>query len=243
MKKKKDKLFLIIALIALLAVLAGLVALLSRGEESEQAAAQSVGVGYKVVIDAGHGLPDVGAIGTTLQTEEEGINLSIAKKLQAYLESVGFEVVMTREDHEAIAETKTEDMAMRREIISNSEQDVTISIHQNFFEGGADASGPQVFYAPGSEQGQALAECIQAALNAELAPESPRYAHEGDYYIVKSGAPPAVIVECGFLSNPAEEALLNKSQYQVKIVTAIAQGLVNYLQPAPAEQAGTESAS
>lgn len=119
-------------------------------------------------------------------------------------------------------------MRRRREIIATSGQRLTVSIHQNSYTADANVSGPQVFYAPHSERGQQLAEQIQAALNRALAPETARIAAEGNYYIVKSGSAPSVIVECGFLSNPAEEQLLIRSQYQVKIARAIAEGIAAY---------------
>lgn len=182
----------------------------------------------RIVIDAGHGQPDGGAVGSGLGVIEETINLSIAEKLKILLEEYGWEVVMTREDAEQIGADKNADMRRRREIISSAGQMLTVSIHQNFYAGDAAVSGPQVFYAPGSEQGKLLAEQIQSALNCALEPVSPRIAAEGDYYIVKSGSVPAVIVECGFLSNPAEEQLLMQSQYQVRIARAIAEGIAAY---------------
>ena len=137
-------------------------------------------------------------------------------------------MVMTRSDGEAIAPTKKEDMAKRREIIETSGQDLTISIHQNFYED-PDVCGPQVFYAPGSVEGEKLARCIQERLNKDLEVKKPLSHKEGNYYIVKSGAAPAVIVECGFLSNPEEEVLLGKEFYQIKIAKAIMEGMEDYL--------------
>jgi len=182
----------------------------------------------RIVIDAGHGQPDGGAVGSEAGVIEETINLSIADKLRTILMEDGWEVIMTREDSEQIGEDKNADMRRRREIISSSGQRLTVSIHQNFYAGDESVSGPQVFYAPGSEQGKILAEGIQNMLNHALEPAAPRIAAEGDYYIVNSGSVPAVIVECGFLSNSAEESLLRQSQYQVRIARAIAEGITAY---------------
>ena len=178
--------------------------------------------GRRVVIDAGHGGSDGGAIGSSGTIEAE-INLSIAEKLKTALEGYGMTVVMTRETEEAVAADKKSDMAKRREIIQTSGQDVTVSIHQNKHTD-SDARGPQGFYAPGEK----LAVCIQERMNTELQVEKPRSAAEGNYYIVKSGEAPAVIVECGFISNPAEEIELGKKAYQLRIVKAIAEGLQDY---------------
>lgn len=182
----------------------------------------------RIVIDAGHGQPDGGATGSTLGSIEEELNLSIAKKLERLLTEDGWDVIMTRENAEQIAAGKRADMRRRREIISQSGQRLTVSIHQNFYAGSGTAGGPQVFYSAGSREGQRLAECLQSALNNALDPGAPRKAAEGDYYIVKSGSSPCVIVECGFLSDPAEEAQLCRSQYQVRIAKAIAEGIAEY---------------
>lgn len=195
--------------------------------KTEAAAVSAEGTVRRIVIDAGHGQPDGGAVGTT-GIAEESVNLLIAQKLETLLCEDGWEVIMTRTDAKQIGEDKNSDMRRRREIIDSSGQMLTVSIHLNSFPSDADVSGPQVFYAPGSGQGKLLAEKIQSALNQKLEPAAPRTAAEGNYYIVKSGSVPAVIVECGFLSNPAEEQLLNRSQYQVRIAKAIAEGIAAY---------------
>lgn len=182
----------------------------------------------RIVLDAGHGTPDGGAVGTTFGTQEAVLNLAIAEKLRVILQDAGYEVIMTRETDAQLHGSKRADMAERRRIIQQSGQVMTVSIHQNFYEGDAAVSGPQVFYAPGSESGQMLAAAIQKALNDAL--ESARTEHEGDYYIVKSGEAPAVIVECGFLSNAEDEAKLVQSQYQVRIARAIFAGMEQYLE-------------
>ena len=211
------------------AVTAVLVLALILRADSSSAVFSQAGERGCIVIDAGHGLPDAGAVGAQGTAEEE-LNLLISSKLKACLEDMGFSVIMTREDHDAIAESKDADMARRREIISGGSQDVTVSIHQNIYAEDSSVYGAQVFFAPGSEEGERLAAAIQAELNAALKPEKPRSEHVGNSYIVKSGSPPAVIVECGFISNPQEEELLKQSQYQVKIVKAIAKGVVGYLE-------------
>ena len=149
--------------------------------------------------------------------------------LKLLAEDAGYTVVMTRETPEQIGANKNADMAERRRIIEQSGQSLTVSIHQNFYGEDPSVRGPQVFYAPNSAQGEALAAAIQNQLNQTLQPNSPRTQHEGNYYIVKSGRAPAVIVECGFLSNREEEVLLQKSQYQLRIAKAILAGMEDYL--------------
>lgn len=208
---------------AVLGAAALIVTLASAGRDSVGAFSQNRSI--SVVLDAGHGRPDAGAVSPD-GVQEEALNLSITNRLKVCLEDAGYGVLMTRDTHYAIADSKDADMAKRRDMIIDSGQDATVSIHQNFHSGSA--SGPQVFYAPGSVEGERLAACIQSRLNAALLPEKPRTEHPGDYYIVNSGAAPAVIVECGFLSDARETGLLKKSQYQVRIARAIANGLEDY---------------
>jgi len=217
-----------IIVFAALLICFGAACFLTRHENAAPANAPSAKT-LRIVIDPGHGEPDGGATGSTLGLREEDLNLQIAEKLKTLLTDEGYDVIMTRKTNDQIGSSKNADMAERRRIIRESGQDLTVSIHQNFYQGDASVRGPQVFYAPGSEQGRAFAAAIQNALNTELAPPSPRTEHEGDYYIVKSGDAPAVIVECGFLSNPEEEALLLRSQYQVRIAKAIFSGIQHYL--------------
>ena len=229
-KKQKHALLLIAGLVLLLAAVTFATVSLGIGEGKSRAVSAPVdGIqGTKVVLDAGHGGSDAGTIGTTAGTQEAGINLKIALRLQKELENSGVQVVMTRLDEKAVAETKDLDMQKRREIISTSGQDVTIIIHQNHYED-PEVAGPQVFYAPGSAEGKKLAAAIQARMNIGLDVKSPRTEAEGNYYITKSGAAPCVIVECGFLSNPTEEQLLKKDSYQILIVDAIIRGYADYM--------------
>lgn len=245
MKKGKvnAKKGLLWTLILLIVVLAVVIYLLATQETAQVTSGTLRLSGAKVVLDAGHGGRDAGTSGVTTQVKESDINLQITLRLQAALEAEGAQVVMTRETEAAIGDSKDADMEKRRQIISESNQDVTVSIHQNSYEDSS-VSGPQVFYAPGSAEGGKLAKCVQDALNEQLKIEDPLTQHEGNYYIVKSGAAPAVIVECGFLSNPEEEVLLQKEAYQIQIVQAIVDGIVSYLDTSEGggSQVGTTTA-
>ena len=180
-----------------------------------------------VVIDAGHGQPDGGTTGVGGTIEEE-LNLEIAEKLKTELEHRGYLVAMTRTDHDQVAEDKDADMEERRRMLTDSGQDITISIHQNYYEADAEVSGPQVFHASGSVYGEKLAELIQRKLNEQLQPSSPREHTVGDFYIVRSGGAPCALVECGFLSNAEEEEKLADDSYQRRLVSAIADGIDAY---------------
>ncbi len=183
--------------------------------------------GVKIVIDAGHGGFDVGTSGITTKVKEEEINLAIAQKLEKELADIGAEIVMTRKDNNAIGPTKDEDMKNRRKIIEESGEDLVVSIHQNRYAD-ENVTGPQVFYLPGSTLGRAFAETLQSTLNEQLEPKTPRTAASADYYILRSGSAPCVIVECGFLSSPEEEKLLMEDGYQQKVAQALRDGVVAY---------------
>lgn len=213
----------ITALIVLVLALVGIIWLSS----SKDSPAFSQMSDVTVLIDAGHGGFDGGAVSDT-GTIEADINLDIALRLESQLKSMGAAVIMTRTDNTALAGTKSDDMAARRKMIENSGADIVISIHQNKYSDPA-VSGPQVFYYPGSTEGQRLAEIIQSELIRQLSPEKERVAMPENYMVVRSGDMPCVIVECGFISNPTEEALLKKSAYRIRIAQAIANGVSIYL--------------
>ena len=181
-----------------------------------------------IVIDAGHGGFDSGAIGRFSGVHEDGLNLAVAIKLQALFEDAGYTVVMTREDEDAVAETKDDDMWARRTIIDNANADIVISIHMNKYQSSS-VSGPVVFYFEGSDEGEQLAALIQDKMIEILEPYKERVQQSETYYILRSGKCPCVLVECGFLSNEREEWLLQSDEYQQKCADAIFAGAVEYL--------------
>lgn len=182
-----------------------------------------------VILDAGHGGWDPGKTGTA-GADEKTLNLEIVKRLQAYLELNGAEVILTRDADEALGGGKREDMAVRKSIANESGGDILVSIHQNAFPS-ARAKGAQVFYHKSSEKGKQLAEILQESLRARLDGENARQAKENaNYYILRTTAIPAVIVECGFLSNREEERLLNDAGYQEKLAWAIYCGILEYFE-------------
>ena len=180
-----------------------------------------------VVIDAGHGGFDPGAVSDS-GTREDEINLKIAGKLKKYLENEGAKVIMTRKTDEALGRTKREDMNKRVEIIKNSGADIIISIHLNKFPQ-SKYYGAQTFYMTGSEEGKKLAQCIQTKLLDILNRGNTRQIKAvSDLLILKAGQAPSVVVECGFLSNPQEEKLLKSDEYQEQVAWAIYCGIVDY---------------
>ena len=182
-----------------------------------------------ILLDAGHGGWDPGKTGTA-GADEKTLNLAIVQKLMGFLEQSGAEVILTRKTDEALGSGKREDMAARKKIVNESEGDLLISIHQNAFPS-AKAKGAQVFYHRSSEKGRILAETLQESLRQRVDDGNSRQAKENtDYYILRTTEIPAVIVECGFLSNREEEELLNDETYQERLAWAIYCGILDYFE-------------
>ncbi|ADV79070.1 MAG: N-acetylmuramoyl-L-alanine amidase CwlD [Caldanaerobacter subterraneus] len=182
-----------------------------------------------IVIDAGHGGPDPGKPGKYGKDEDE-LNLEIAQKLRELIEESGGIVVMTREDDTLSDSSLSKDLKNRVVKANEVIADVLISIHLNSFSQ-SKYKGAQVFYQNNSEKGKLLAELIQQELRNTLDPNNDRMAKSSNsYYLLRNAKMPAVIVECGFMSNPEEEKLLNDENYQYKIAWAIYKGLIHYFQ-------------
>lgn len=186
-----------------------------------------------VVIDSGHGGNDPGKVGVDGSLEKD-INLQIAKRLKTYLEQSDVTVVMTREEDEGLysegdSRKKMADMKKRCEIIEESGADLVVSIHQNSYHEEA-VSGGQVFYYKDSKNGKRLAEILQERFDYVLGEENRRLAKaNGNYYLLLHVKCPIVIVECGFLSNWREAALLQDGEYQDKLAWTIHMGVMEYL--------------
>ena len=186
-----------------------------------------------IVIDPGHGGFDPGKVGVN-DVLEKDINLSIAQKLQSLLEQNGILVVMTREEDkdlasENAANRKNEDLRARVHLLQETSPVLMVSIHQNSYPE-ADVDGAQVFYYSGSEEGKLLGTIVQESLKSEIKDGNHRVAKANkDYYLLKKSVCPAVIVECGFLSNPKEAVLLATEEYQEKLAFAIHLGILEYI--------------
>ena len=180
-------------------------------------------------LDAGHGGFDGGAssIGGTL---EKDINLSIALKTRDTLTLFGFNVIMTRSDDIALADTKKEDMYSRLNIAKNNPNSVFVSIHQNYFTEGK-YSGAQMFYGSNNQDdAKSLALILQKNFKANLNPQNERQVKKADksLFLFKKAPQPSVLIECGFLSNYNEAQLLQNEKYQTKIALTIAQSILEY---------------
>ena len=179
-----------------------------------------------VLIDAGHGGFDPGKVsGSDL---EKDINLAISQKLQSYLELGDSTVFMTRVDDSVLSHTKRGDMYSRKLLANTSRADIFISIHQNSYQTSG-VKGAQVFYFNSSDNSKKLAQRIQDKINEFADPGNIRQPKENSsYYVLKQTTMPAVIVECGFLTNPSEKLKLVDPDYQERLAWAIYMGVVEY---------------
>lgn len=187
-----------------------------------------------VIIDAGHGGVDGGATSCTGVLESQ-INLEIAKRLDDLMHLLGIQTKMIRitdtsvyTEGESIAAKKVSDLKKRVKIVNEMENAILISIHQNNF---SDQRywGAQVFYADtaGSKE---LANKIQAQMKSTLNPGSKRNIKKADsVYLLNHINNVGVLVECGFLSNPQEEAKLRSKEYQLQLCSVIASSCSDYL--------------
>lgn len=188
-----------------------------------------------IVIDAGHGGIDGGTTGAA-GTSEQKINLSIAKRLNALLQLMGYETVMTRTNGDSIAtegetirQQKQSDLRNRVQIVNQQASAVLVSIHQNHFPD-SKYYGPQVFYSGSAGE---LAGSVQRALSDALSPEIHRTAKESSgVYLMEHIDHPGILVECGFLSNPQEEQKLCTADHQKKVAAVLAAVLAGHVQPA-----------
>ena len=185
-----------------------------------------------VVIDAGHGGNDPGKVGVHNELEKD-INLSIAYMLKDKMVDAGFSVLMTRTSDDGLyniydKNKKMSDLRKRVEIINTSEAVCLISIHQNSFSS-SNERGAQVFYYNTSELSNKLAKFVQKSMKEYHDVNNTRQEKSnGSYYILKKTYKPAIIVECGFLSNGEEAYKLTTKKYQESIATSICNGVVSW---------------
>ena len=196
-----------------------------------------------IILDAGHGGEDGGAVAAD-GTMEKDINLSITQKLDALLQAQGFRTLLTRTDdtlhYDASASTmrekKVSDLHYRLACTQQTPDCVLLSIHQNIFTD-PQYDGAQMFYSPNHPQSEALAQCLQDTFVAELQPDNTRKIKQSgtEIFLLYQAKVPAVMAECGFLSNEAERDKLKTDAYQQKVAACIANGLLHYLHQAPIE--------
>ena len=190
-----------------------------------------------IILDAGHGGIDSGCV-SVHGAEEKDINLSILLKLRGMLEVTGFQVEVTRDTDKSIHDTgvtglgnqKKSDMNNRLEIINSFDNAVFVSIHQNQFTD-AKYSGAQMFYPIESAESERLAAIMQGNFVTLLQPENTREIKPvgTEIYLLHFAECPAVMAECGFLSNEEEASKLETEEYQAQVAFAIYKSICDYL--------------
>jgi len=186
-----------------------------------------------IVIDAGHGGIDGGATSCS-GVLESAVNLEIAQRLNDLLRLLGIDTLMIRTtdtsvhtSEGSIAHIKVSDLKERVRIVNETDNATLVSIHQNTFSESR-YSGAQVFY--GNDDSKLLAQQMQAAFISALNPDSRRKSKQAEgVYLMEHVSCPAVLVECGFLSNPEEELKLRSGDYQNKIACVIASNIDKFI--------------
>lgn len=190
-----------------------------------------------IVLDAGHGGFDGGCVSVE-GIPEKGINLSILLRVRDLLEISGYKVEVTRDSDisihdtgiEGIANQKSSDMDNRLALFNKHDNAVCVSIHQNQFTDPV-YSGAQMFYSATNSRSEELARTIQKSFSENLQPENKREIKlcGKELFLCYFSDNPTVMVECGFLSNPEEAALLNTEEYQEKVALTIFNGINNFV--------------
>lgn len=190
-----------------------------------------------VIIDAGHGGEDGGTVGISGALEKD-LNLAVAKLVAKELDKKAYNVIMTRdgdyatysENAKTLREKKVSDIHNRFNLIEQTENCIFVSIHMNYY-GSESCKGAQVFYSGNNPESLELAESIQLELKNGVSNENNRLVKKSgsSIYILYHTDVPAVLIECGFLSNREEEALLRDKDYQEIIAKSITKGITNFL--------------
>ncbi len=231
---KKNAIFYITSLLSVVMVCT--LAFVAYGKISEKCGSKVAN--KTIILDAGHGGEDGGAIGVDGIIEKD-INLSITLKVRDYLEVSGYNVIMTRETDTAIYDDTAEglrnkkrsDLHNRAKMINDNsgEGNIFVSIHQNKFPD-SKYFGTQIFYSKNDSKSQALASGIKDSVVGLIQPDNTREIKPADkrIFLLNKAEIPAVVVECGFLSNKEEASKLINDDYQSQMAFCIYCGIVNY---------------
>lgn len=190
--------------------------------------------GQVIIVDAGHGGPDGGAVGKG-DILEKDIALSVAIALRDYLQQAGALVIMTREEDDDLADDSIKnyrtrwktDLRNRVEILNNSDANMFVSIHLNA-SNSPSWSGAQTFYHPRIKESEIMSKFIQAEIKRNLENTNRYAAGIQNIYLLKHAEIPGSLIEIGFLSNGHEKELLMTEEYQRKMAASIYEGILRY---------------
>lgn len=228
------------ALIVLLGCFTVIAATADYSQMSVRASTSHVTNKKTIVLDAGHGGTDSGAVGINGELEKN-INLAIVRDLSDMLTLSGFNVVLTRDSDISIhdegvkgtREQKVSDMKNRLDIINKYGDCLFLSIHQNKFTE-PEYFGAQIFYTANNPDNRMIAQIMQDNFKTIQPGNDRQIKQEGDeLYLFKNTKIPAVLIECGFLSNPDDAANLSDTDYQRKVAYTIYNGILTYLTSKP----------
>lgn len=232
MKLNKRSVKLTVGMLACVAVLA----LGARLTDNVVPASAEIDDRPIIVLDAGHGGLDSGAVGKSGLLEKD-VNLSVVKHLREMLEMSGFQVVVTRDEDisiydagvEGIRNQKLSDMDNRLEIVQSYPDSIFLCIHQNNYTDPAYFGG-QMFYNENNPDNRTLAQIMQNRFAALQDGNDREIKLSGsELFLLKDNKNPSLMIECGFLSNPEEEALLATTEYQQKIAFSIYCGVLEFI--------------
>ncbi len=192
-----------------------------------------------IIIDAGHGGEDGGCVSDNGVLEKD-INLEVSKKISEILKAMGYNAVLTRNEDKMLYDMygdnyegrkKTYDLKNRLKFARENEADMLVSIHMNKFPQ-TQYKGLQVYYSGNNTQSEALAQNIQGICKQYLQTENEREikASGSNIFLLNRAEMPAVLVECGFLSNSEEAEKLCDDDYRKKISFVISMGIIFYVQ-------------
>ena len=191
---------------------------------------------YTVVLDAGHGGEDGGCEGNGLV--EKDLNLDITLRLASLLREQGVTVVLTRDtdillydiNSDYQGKKKAQDVRKRLEIAKSQENPLLVSIHMNYFAQ-TQYSGLQVWYSKNDARSKILANLIQSNVKSELQPSNKRVTKEAtsSIFLLHNATFPAVLIECGFLSNPDEARALTDENYRQNLANSIFKSIMTYI--------------
>ena len=187
--------------------------------------------GKKIVIDAGHGGEDSGAIGPSGVTEKS-ITLQIAKEVERMLKEAGAKVIMTRSTDTEVSPkhrqaTDVDELQARCDVANKAKADIFISIHMDSFTSREASGTTGYYYTKGSASSKRLAAAIQSELVSQLKTTS-RGIKTCNFYVVKHTKMPATLIEVAFVSNPKEEKLLTSKKGVQKAAIGIVNGISDF---------------